>query len=143
MMTEKPIISGVLETALYVNDLAAANSFYGDLLGLTKIAEVPDRHMFFQVADAVLLLFDPAATQLPTRSNTLPVPNHGAIGEGHVCFRATNSQIDTWKDVFQSQAIEIEADFNWPNGARSLYIRDPSRNSIEFAEPKLWGLDKP
>lgn len=34
----------------------------------------------------------------------------------------------------------IEADFFWPNGARSIYFRDPSGNSIEFAEPSIWGL---
>ncbi|TIR45476.1 MAG: glyoxalase/bleomycin resistance/extradiol dioxygenase family protein, partial [Mesorhizobium sp.] len=25
-------------------------------------------------------------------------------------------------------------------GGRSIYIRDPSGNSIEFAEPRIWGL---
>ena len=26
----------------------------------------------------------------------------------------------------------------WPNGARSIYVRDPAGNSLEFAEPALW-----
>ena len=30
------------------------------------------------------------------------------------------------------------ADFQWPNGARSIYFRDPAGNSIEIAEPRLW-----
>ena len=41
----------------------------------------------------------------------------------------------------ESFGVEIEADFEWPNGARSVYVRDPDGNSIEFAEPKLWGID--
>ena len=27
---------------------------------------------------------------------------------------------------------------DWPNGARSLYFRDPAGNSVEIAEPRLW-----
>ncbi|TIX39705.1 MAG: glyoxalase/bleomycin resistance/extradiol dioxygenase family protein, partial [Mesorhizobium sp.] len=27
-----------------------------------------------------------------------------------------------------------------PQGGRSIYIRDPSGNSIEFAEPRIWGI---
>jgi catechol 2,3-dioxygenase-like lactoylglutathione lyase family enzyme len=36
--------------------------------------------------------------------------------------------------------VEIEADFHWPAGGRSIYFRDPSGNSLEFAEPKIWNL---
>ena len=35
--------------------------------------------------------------------------------------------------------IPLDAEFDWPNGARSLYVRDPSGNSVEFAEGHLWG----
>jgi len=140
-MTVKPTISAVLETALYVQDLDTAIEFYGDMLGLKEIAKAPDRHAFFQVGQSVLLLFDPRATLIPTTNKKLPVPTHGAIGQGHVCFAATDQEIDDWIASFISQGIEIEADFKWPNGARSLYIRDPSGNSVEFTEPKLWGLN--
>ncbi|MGN6582964.1 MAG: glyoxalase/bleomycin resistance/extradiol dioxygenase family protein, partial [Rhizobiaceae bacterium] len=26
------------------------------------------------------------------------------------------------------------------SGGRSIYFRDPAGNSIEFAEPRIWGL---
>ena len=35
--------------------------------------------------------------------------------------------------------MTIEADFRWPNGARSLYFRDPAGNSVEIVDPGLWG----
>jgi catechol 2,3-dioxygenase-like lactoylglutathione lyase family enzyme len=66
------------------------------------------------------------------------VPPHGTIGAGHVCFAATRHEIDDWCSDLEKHGIAIESDFEWPNGARSIYFRDPSGNSLEFAEPKLW-----
>ena len=36
--------------------------------------------------------------------------------------------------------VTIEADFDWPDGGRSIYFRDPAGNCLEFAEPRIWGL---
>ena len=38
---------GILETALYVADLDAAERFYGEVMGLERIAKVEGRHVFF------------------------------------------------------------------------------------------------
>lgn len=133
-----PLISGVLEAALYVDDLDAANTFYGDLLRLEKIIEVPGRHVFYRAGETVVLLFIAEKTRVPTDNAKLPVPPHGADGPGHLCFAADRAALIGWRDKLEKANIEIEADFEWPNGARSIYIRDPAGNSIEFAEPKLW-----
>lgn len=133
-----PAITGVLETALYATDLAAAERFYHGLLGLEIITRVKCRHVFFRAGDTVLLLFDPAATARPSNNPAMPVPTHGTQGPGHVCFTATRDEISEWQDVFARNAVPIDAAFDWPNGARSLYVRDPSGNSVEFAERRLW-----
>ena len=133
-----PPLSGVLEAALYVDDLGAAKGFYGDVLGLEKITEVEGRHVFFRAGDTVVLLFIAAQTRVPTTNAKLPVPPHGADGPGHLCFAANAAELSAWHERLGKAGIEIEADFNWPNGARSIYVRDPAGNSIEFAEPKLW-----
>lgn len=129
--------AAILEAALYVPDLVAAEAFYGGLLGLPVIGRVPGRHVFFRVGAAVLLVFDPAATERPP-SGPLPVPPHGARGAGHLCFAASRAEIAGWKRRLTAAGIAIEAEFDWPNGARSLYLRDPAGNSLEFAEPWLW-----
>ena len=67
-----------------------------------------------------------------------PVPVHGARGEGHVCFTASREEIEGWRLRFFAADVAVEAEFDWPNGARSLYVRDPAGNSVEFAEPRLW-----
>ena len=88
--------AAILEAALYVPDLVAAEAFYGGLLGLPVIGRVPGRHVFFRVGAAVLLVFDPAATERPP-SGPLPVPPHGARGAGHLCFAASRAEMDEWK----------------------------------------------
>lgn len=130
--------SAILETAVYAADLAAAEAFYGGLLGLPVIAKVTGRHVFFRVGSGVLLVFDPAATEVPSGNPALPVPQHGARGAGHVCFAATRDEIAAWRERLTRAGVAIEVEFDWPNGARSLYVRDPGGNSVEFAEPRLW-----
>lgn len=134
-------LTGVLEAALYVDDLEAAKEFYGDLLGLEQILEVDGRHVFFRCGSTVVLLFIAAATRETSTNPKMPVPAHGSVGPGHVCFAADGTTLEGLHDRLVRNGIEIEADFKWPNGARSIYVRDPANNSIEFAESKLWGLD--
>jgi len=131
----------ILESALYVTDLDASETFYGEVIGLERIAKVDGRHVFFRCGQGVLLLFNAEATRhaLPPDAK-LPVPPHGSAGQGHLCFAATASEIEAWKTALTGRGIEIEADFEWPAGGRSIYLRDPSGNSIEFAEPRIWGL---
>ena len=132
--------AGVLETILYVSDLAAAERFYRDVLGMEPFSKAPGRQLFYRCGDQVLLLFNPEATSKPPTPNALPVPPHGATGPGHVCFRASADEIDAWRRRLAAQGIVIEADFEWPNGGRSIYFRDPAGNCLEFAEPRIWGL---
>ena len=135
------IPSAILESALYVSDLDAAEAFYRDTLGLPLLSKAQGRHVFFRCGHGVLLLFDPEATRVPPPPDAnLPVPPHGATGQGHLCFTATAEEIAGWKSHLEGRGIAIEADFEWPNGGRSIYFRDPSGNSIEFAEPRIWGL---
>jgi len=132
--------TGVLETVLYARDLAAAEAFYRDVLGLQPFASVAGRHLFYRCGDQVLLIFNSEATRVPPAPDALPVPPHGMEGEGHVCFRASAGEIDAWRQRLEGKGVAIEADFEWPKGGRSIYFRDPAGNCLEFAEPRIWGL---
>ena len=133
--------SAILESALYVTDLAAAEAFYADVLGLDLIARVEGRHVFFRCGTGVLLLFNAEATKIPPAADArLKVPAHGTVGQGHLCFAASADEIAGWRKHLAARNIAIESDFQWPQGGRSIYFRDPSGNSIEFAEPGIWGL---
>ena len=133
--------AAILESTLYVADLATAEVFYGDVMGLERIAKVEGRHVFFRCGQGVLLLFNAEATKVaPAADARLPVPPHGTVGNGHLCFAAHAEEIERWKARLQAKGVTVEADFEWPQGGRSIYIRDPSGNSIEFAEPRIWGF---
>ena len=58
-----PKIHAVIETAIYVDDLDAAEDFYTNILGLPVIGKEQSRHVFFQVGESnVLLAFLPETT---------------------------------------------------------------------------------
>jgi catechol 2,3-dioxygenase-like lactoylglutathione lyase family enzyme len=60
-MTE---IMTVVETAIYADDLQAAETFYRTVLGLTVIGKEPGHHVFFLVGEANVLLAFRAETTL-------------------------------------------------------------------------------
>ena len=125
----------VLETILYVDDLEAAERFYGGPLGLTLDSRKEGLFAFFRIGDAMLLLFEPGASR---RSRA--VPAHGATGPGHACFAVAEGELDGWKARLEAAGIAIEHEQDWPRGGRSFYFRDPAGNSLELATPRIWGL---
>lgn len=133
--------SGILETILYTADLDAAETFYCDVLGFELYHKQAGRQLFYKCGDGMLLIFNPEATMKPPKPGAkLPVPPHGAVGPGHVCFRASAPEIEDWRRRLEQAGIAIEADFEWPGGGRSIYFRDPAGNCLEFAEPRIWGF---
>lgn len=130
----------VLETALYADDLDAAKHFWREVIGLELMAEMPGRHLFFRIRAQMLLIFRAEATLVPPKADSrLPVPPHGARGPGHFCMAAASGHIDVWRKRLEANGIQIESDFTWPQGGRSIYFRDPAGNSIEIADPAIWG----
>jgi catechol 2,3-dioxygenase-like lactoylglutathione lyase family enzyme len=138
MSNEAPSPPGILEAAVYAADLDAAEAFYGGVLGLERMMRAGNRHVFFRVGSTILLVFNPAETEHADPGARLPVPPHGARGPGHVCFTASAEDLDGWRTRLREALVEIEAEVDWPNGARSIYVRDPAGNSVEFAESRLW-----
>ena len=125
-------IVGVLETALYARDLHAAEEFYARVLGLEVESKVPGRHLFLRCGGSMVLVFDQEATA----RSTGPVPPHGATGAGHVAFAVDD--LAAWPQRLRAAGVDIEADLEWPNGGRSIYIRDPAGNSVELTTPGIW-----
>lgn len=136
-----PPMLGVLEAALYANDLEAARGFYGDVLGLKVLTAKEGRHIFFRCGTTVVLVFRADVTRVPAEKDApFSAPPHGAEGPGHLCFSVPVSALDDWVERLTDAGVAIESDFFWPSGARSIYVRDPAGNSIEFASPKLWEM---
>jgi len=134
-------IEGILETALYATDLDAAEAFYGNILGLEKITRSGNRHVFFRCGPGVLLIFNPEETVKPPAPDSLQVPPHGTTGKGHACFRVSGDDLDAMARKLKAAGTAIESEVHWPQGGRSIYFRDPSGNSLECAEAKIWGME--
>ena len=93
-------------------------------------------------AQGVLLLFNAEATRQPPPPDAQPAGAaawHRRRGPSVLC-RDARTKSRGGRPFSQAKDIAIEADFEWPQGGRSIYFRDPSGNSIEFAEPRIWGL---
>lgn len=126
----------ILETALYVTDLEAAEVFYTSVLGLKIHSKEPGRHIFLYCGSSMLLLFNPARTI----NSSGKVPSHGTTGPGHVAFSIEPDSFDQWREHLKHQGVAIESEMDWPQGGHSIYFRDPSGNSIELTTPQIWGL---
>jgi catechol 2,3-dioxygenase-like lactoylglutathione lyase family enzyme len=127
-------VNRVLETALYAQDLAAAEAFYTTVLGLEVYSRGVGRHVFFRCgASSMFLIFNPTETVRGDRP-------HGSQGAGHVAWAISESELDAWREWFQAKGVAIEKEMTRPNGGRSLYFRDPAGNSLELATPAVWGM---
>lgn len=131
----------ILECCLYAENLEETADWYADCLGLEPFSQTPDRSVFFRVGGRCFFLFKPSAS-LDATTTTIGVPTHGATGPGHVCFAIAELEIDPWRDRLMQLGTPIEREVEWPNGARSIYVRDPARNSVELASPALWEISE-
>jgi catechol 2,3-dioxygenase-like lactoylglutathione lyase family enzyme len=130
---------GILETALYADDLRKAEVFYSTVLELELDSKADGRHLFFKCGQAMLLIFNPEATV----ATSGPVPPHGATGPGHAAFSVHASDLDAWIEQIESRGVGVEARVDWPAGGRSVYFRDPAGNSLELVTPQIWGFEAP
>lgn len=132
-------VSGILETCLYAEDLDAAKAFYSALPGFVFLSEEEGRHIFFQCGDGMLLIFNPTHTSAEqTQIDGNKIPLHGSFGYGHIAFSIKQNDLESWKQFLEKNEISIESEVTWPNGAVSLYFRDPAGNSLELVNPDIW-----
>ena len=125
--------SGIFETVLYAEDLAAAERFYREALGLEVIRR-GDLVVVFRCGGGVLLVFDPRKSGAPGRE----VPSHGTSGAGHVAFAAKPAELPAWREQLRQAGVPIEREVGDESG-RSIYFRDPAGNVVELAPPTCWG----
>jgi len=129
-------IHAVIESAIYVDDLDAAEDFYRRILGLQTIGKEDGRHIFFQAGESSVLLAFMAEVTL--RGDILP--SHGANGPGHFALGIDRQDLDAWRQHLVAQNVLIEKEVGWPRGGKSLYFRDPAGNLVELVTPGIWGL---
>jgi catechol 2,3-dioxygenase-like lactoylglutathione lyase family enzyme len=133
-----PEITGILETALYVDDLDRAADFYIRLFGF-PVMNRDERFCAFNVAPGnVLLLFRRGATLTAVETGYGAIPPHDGTGPLHMAFAISGDDLPPWQRKLADAGITIESTVHWPRGSVSLYFRDPDEHLIELATPGLW-----
>ena len=135
-----PPLTGVLETALYVADLARAEQFYARLFGArTLLSE--ERMRALSIAERqVLLLFARGGSARPNPVPGGTVPPHDGAGQLHVAFAIPADSLGAWERRLADQGIAVESRVTPPWGGTSLYFRDPDGHLVELATPGLWEI---
>ncbi|MCS0493563.1 VOC family protein [Ancylobacter sp. MQZ15Z-1] len=133
-----PPITGVLETGLYVDDLARARDFYERVLGLEPMV-ADTRFCAYNAGPAsVLLLFTRGGTLEPVELDGGTIPPHDGHGPLHYALAIPAGSVEAWQAHLTGQGVTIESRVDWGGGGISLYFRDPDANLVELATPGLW-----
>jgi len=134
-----PKLDGVLETALYTDDMERARAFYEGVLELKPIFE-DKRLCAYGIAErSVLLIFRRGgATETVTLPNGGSIPGHDGAGPLHIAFAISKDELPRWETQLKAHGVAIEGHTDWSRGGRSIYFRDPDGHLLEFATPGLW-----
>ena len=135
-----PKLDGILETALYTDDMARAQAFYEDVLGLQPIFSDSRLCAYGVAGRDVLLIFKRGAA---TETVTMPggtIPGHDGAGPLHVAFAIGKDELDGWEKHLALRGVAIEGMTTWSRGGRSIYFRDPDGHLLELATPGLWSV---
>jgi catechol 2,3-dioxygenase-like lactoylglutathione lyase family enzyme len=129
-----PKTNGILESSLYVSDLARSVRFYEGTFDFRVIRDFGERGCAMQAGPRqVLLLFKKRA------SRTIQSP-HDGDGELHLAFAIPCDELATWESWVKTRGIPLEEKREWELGGWSLYFRDPDRHLIEVATPGTWSI---
>ena len=133
-----PPVAGILETALYVDDLARAAAFYEGVLGLKRHFGDERLVAFDAGSRSVLLLFRRGTTLDTVRLPGGTIPPHDGHGPVHFAFAVAADDLRNWEKRLVQNGVAVEGRTEWNRGGESLYFRDPDGHLVEFATPGLW-----
>lgn len=133
-----PHLNGVLETALYVDDLPRARHFYETVLELTSVFSDQRLCAYDVGGRSILLLFKRGASIETTILPGGTIPPHDGSGPQHIALAVDADDLEMWETRLTAHGVAIEGRTSWPRGGRSIYFRDPDGHLLELATPGLW-----
>jgi catechol 2,3-dioxygenase len=133
-------IERVGHVVLKVRSLERSVPFYRDVLGLSEVARLKDRMVFFSATgdnhhDVALLEVGPGAAAAPREG----------VGLYHVALKIGDSldQLRAAKAHLESHGVKI-AGVSDHRVSQSIYLNDPDGNGLELfvdADPAVWRDD--
>jgi catechol 2,3-dioxygenase-like lactoylglutathione lyase family enzyme len=129
-----PKSEGILESSLYVNDVAGSARFYEKIFGFHLISDFGERGCAMRAGiRQVLLLFRKGG------SRSIQSP-HDGDGKLHLAFAIAASELADWEVWLAENGIPVEEKRTWELGGQSIYFRDPDCHLIEIATPGVWSI---
>ena len=129
-----PKTEGILESSLYVTDVARSAHFYEKIFGFRVISDFGASGCAMRAGTRqVLVLFRKGG------SRDIVSPHNGD-GELHLAFAIPAAELATWEAWLAENGIAVEEKRTWELGGQSLYFRDPDRHLLELATPGVWSI---
>ena len=132
--SEPPPLSGLLEVALYVDDVERSVRFYRELFGF-EVIDGDERLSALGIGRSALLLICQRTASVNRGSGS-----HHGHGEQHIAFAVPAAALPAWQARLEEQGVTIAETREWKRGGRSVYFRDPDRHLIELATPGVWSI---
>ena len=126
MTNPAPRIGAVLETAIYVDDLARAGRFYEETLGLAPLLRDARMWAFDCGPGSVLLAFLRGTTAETLHLPGGEIPPHEGVGRLHFALAIAAEDLGAWEARLAGLGVSIEARMNWPRGARAFTFAIPT-----------------
>jgi catechol 2,3-dioxygenase-like lactoylglutathione lyase family enzyme len=131
-------INGVLETALYAEDISRTAAFYERVLGLSIMFRNRRLVAFAAGPSSVLLIFQKGETGETIVSQGGTVPGHDGSGRLHIALAVSADELACWRQRLADHGVGLIGEQKWSAGGTSLYFYDPDCHVVELATPGLW-----
>ena len=136
-----PPLTGIIESALYVEDMARSVAFYERVLGLSATSEPTGRLCAMEVtADQVLILFKKGGSVEDKITPTGTIPGTDGDGTLHVAFGVPAAHLEKWVGHLGEMGVDTVSK-TWPEGGDSLYLKDPDGHVVELKTSNWHGLE--
>jgi catechol 2,3-dioxygenase-like lactoylglutathione lyase family enzyme len=107
-----PTIGGILETAIYVDDMARAVAFYETVLGLAPMLR-GERLTAYDVGQSgVLLVFQRGGSREDIETKSGVIPGHHGEGPLHLALRSVRATLTHGADALRQTTLPSTA--KWP-----------------------------
>jgi catechol 2,3-dioxygenase-like lactoylglutathione lyase family enzyme len=130
----QPKTEGILESSLYVTDVARSARFYEKIFGFRAISDFGGRGCAMEAGDRQVLLLFKKGGSLATDTP------HDGDGELHLAFAIRTGELAGWEAWLAENGIAVEQKRKWGLGGQSIYFRDPDRHLLEIATPGVWSI---
>ncbi len=137
-----PTTNGIIESAIYVDDLERSGHFYETVLGFERLMADARMRAYSAHGRTVFLIFKKGGSVRPTETPGGTIPPHDGDGHLHFAFAVEADQLAAWERRLAERGVAVESRVRCAGGTggTSLYFRDPDGHCVELITPGCWAI---